>query len=189
MIFFQLFYTFLVIGVFTFGGGYSMVALIEDEVCRHHGWLSTSQFADLLAISQSTPGPIGINAATYVGYTAVAEAGYTDWAAVAGALVATGSVLLLPVSLALMVGRWVEQHASSPRVASAMKALRLVVPGLVAAAALGMLTEGNFGVPSVSTHFMASVGIFAGVFFLSVWKKASPILLMVGAAVLGLFLF
>ena len=75
MIFVELFFTFLIIGAFTFGGGYSMVALIQDEVVLKHGWMTGQEFADLLAVSQMTPGPIGINTATYAGYTAVANSG------------------------------------------------------------------------------------------------------------------
>ena len=71
MIFLELFYTILLIGAFTFGGGYSMIALIQNEVVVHHGWLSAAEFTDLLAVSQMTPGPVGINTATYAGYTAV----------------------------------------------------------------------------------------------------------------------
>lgn len=189
MIFWQLFYTFLLIGIFTFGGGYSMVALIQDEVVRHHAWLTAGQFADLLAVSQTTPGPIGINAATYVGYTAVLSAGYPAWMAVGGAVVATVAVLLLPVSLALLVGVWTSRHAQNPYVASTMRMLALVVPGLVAAAALGMLTADNFGTPADGVQFALSVGVFVVVFVLSVWKKTSPLLLMAAAALFGLLVF
>src|SRR5574344_2674277 len=76
MIFWQLFITFLKIGAFTFGGGYAMIALIQNEVVVNHLWLTSQEFTDILAISQMTPGPIGINTATYAGYTAVLNAGY-----------------------------------------------------------------------------------------------------------------
>ena len=75
MILLQLFLTFLKIGLFTFGGGYAMVALIQNEVVATHGWLTLQEFTDIVAISQMTPGPLGINAATYVGYTATLNAG------------------------------------------------------------------------------------------------------------------
>lgn len=74
MIFFQLFYTFFKIGLFGFGGGYAMLSLIQGEVVTRHEWLSTQEFTDVVALSQMTPGPIGINSATYVGYTSILNA-------------------------------------------------------------------------------------------------------------------
>ena len=79
MIFWQLFYTFLKIGIFTFGGGYAMVALIQNEVVVENQWLTSQEFTDVLAISQASPGPLGINTATYTGYTAVVNAGYPEY--------------------------------------------------------------------------------------------------------------
>lgn len=70
MIYLQLFYTFFKIGLFGFGGGYAMLSMIQGEVVTRYDWVSTQEFTDIVAISQSTPGPIGINAATYVGFTA-----------------------------------------------------------------------------------------------------------------------
>ena len=75
MIFLKLFIVFTKIGIFNFGGGYAMLSLIQDEVVNKNHWLTVSEFTDIVAISQSTPGPIGINAATYTGYTAVVNAG------------------------------------------------------------------------------------------------------------------
>lgn len=77
MIFLQLFVTFFFIGLFGFGGGYGMLSLIQSEVVHHWHWMTTSEFTDVVAISQMTPGPIGINSATYCGYTAVHNA---EWA-------------------------------------------------------------------------------------------------------------
>ena len=69
MIYLELFYTFFIIGAFTFGGGYSMLSLIQNEVVVEHEWISAQQFTEIVAISQMTPGPIGINSATYIGYS------------------------------------------------------------------------------------------------------------------------
>ena len=73
----KLFYTFFKIGLFGFGGGYAMISMIQGEVVTRYEWLSSSDFTDIIAISQMTPGPIGINSATYVGYTAMVNAGYS----------------------------------------------------------------------------------------------------------------
>ena len=77
ILFLQLFYTFFKIGLFGFGGGYAMISMIQGEVVTRYGWLSSSEFTDIVALSQMTPGPIGINSATYVGYTAIVNAGYS----------------------------------------------------------------------------------------------------------------
>ena len=77
MIFIELFYTFFLIGLFGFGGGYGMLSMIQGEVVNNHHWLTTQEFTDVIAISQMTPGPIGVNAATFAGYRAVVNAGYS----------------------------------------------------------------------------------------------------------------
>ena len=185
MIFWQIFYTFLLIGAFTFGGGYSMVALIENEVVVHHGWLDAAEFTDLLAVSQTTPGPIGINTATYAGYAAVSAAGYPQWAAVAGSLLASLAVVLVPVALVLLLGAWLLAHKDNPRVAAVMRTLRLVAIGLIVAAALSLLTVDNFGVPGANGHFIVSTVVFLAVFLLSLLRKVSPIVLVLAAAAVG----
>ena len=103
MIFLLLFYTFFKIGLFGFGGGYAMLSLIQGEVVTRYGWLTTSQFTDIVAISQMTPGPIGINSATYVGYTALVNAGYSPAVGILGSLMATVAVVLPSFILMLTV--------------------------------------------------------------------------------------
>lgn len=199
MIFFQLFYTFLLIGAFTFGGGYSMIALIQNEVVVHHGWMTAAEFTDLLAVSQMTPGPVGINTATYAGYTAVLNAGYPQWAAVAGSLIASFAVIVIPVALVLLVSQWLLRHKDNPRVASVMRFLRLAVIGLIAAAALQLFVD-TFDVDTL-IHFhnnlsnyqrinlSTSAVIFLAVFLLSFRKKASPILLILASGLVGLIVY
>lgn len=189
MIFFQLFYTFLLIGLFTFGGGYSMIALIYDEVVTRHAWITSAEFTDILAISQITPGPIGINTATYTGYAAVASAGYPTYMAVLGSLIASVAVILLPATLIIIVSRWLQQHSDNPTVATVLRTLRIAVLGLIAAAALSLLTAENFGIPALSRQFVTSVIIFAGVFILSVRYKKSPIFLIAISGLAGLIVY
>ena len=86
MIYLQLFYTFFKIGLFGFGGGYAMLSMIQGEVVTRYGWVSSQEFTDIVAISQMTPGPIGINAATYVGFTSTGS--------VVGSVIATFAVVL-----------------------------------------------------------------------------------------------
>ena len=89
MIFVQLFVTFFVIGLFTFGGGYAMLSLIQTEVVVRHAWLTESAFTDIVGISQMTPGPIGINCATYVGYDVVTQMTGSPLLGIAGSATAT----------------------------------------------------------------------------------------------------
>ena len=90
----QLFYTFLKVGLFSFGGGYGMLSVIQGEIVTRHAWLTGAQFTDIVAVSQMTPGPIGINSATYVGYTAALNATGSPAVAVAGSLLASLAVML-----------------------------------------------------------------------------------------------
>ena len=189
MLFFQLFYTFLMIGAFTFGGGYSMIALIQSEVVTHHGWMTAAEFTDLLAVSQMTPGPVGINTATYAGYTAVINAGYPQWAAVGGSLLASLSVIIIPITLMMLVGGWLLRHKEEPRVGMVLRTLRLAVVGLIAAAALQLLSADSFGSFGLNRQFITSVVIFAAVFILSWRYKKSPILLIVASGFLGLVVY
>lgn len=189
MIFFELFYTFLIIGLFTFGGGYSMVALIQDEVVQHHGWMTPQEFTDMLAISQMTPGPIGINTATFAGYSAAASAGYGPWLSVCGALVASLAVIALPMGLMLAVCRYLASHMQHPAVASIMRVLRMAVVGLIAAAALGLVSSDSFGTPGLNVRFLASLAIFCAVFWASYKRLASPILLIVASGIAGWLLY
>lgn len=105
MIFLQLFYTFFKIGLFGFGGGYAMISMIQGEVVTRHEWLSSNEFTDIIAISQMTPGPIGINSATYVGYSAVVNAGYSHAVGILGSTIATVSVVLPSFILMVLISK------------------------------------------------------------------------------------
>ena len=199
MILFKLFYTFLLIGLFTFGGGYSMIALIQNAVVEEHGWLTSQEFADLLAISQITPGPVGINTATYAGYSAVIAEGYPTAVAVAGAVIASLAVLILPLTLILVVGRWLLKHKDQAPFDIIFKTLRLTIIGLIAAAALSLFVD-TFdidtlisSIPNPSTHQLVNLStsflIFIAVFLLSLRKKVSPILLILLSGLAGLLFY
>lgn len=185
MIFVELFWTFLKIGLFTFGGGVAMVALIQNEVTLNHTWLTQQEFTNVLAVSQMTPGPVGINTATYTGYTAVLNAGYAPWMAVGGSLLATTAVVLLPVLLMLLAVRFMQRYQQNRYVAGVLRLLRLVTIGVIAAAALQLTNADSFGVAGWTTQFVSSVLIFIVVLVLSL-KKKSPIWLMLGAGIAGI---
>ncbi len=195
MILLELFITFLIIGLFTFGGGYSMIALIQSAVVEEHGWLTAQEFADILAISQITPGPVGINTATYAGYSAVLAEGYPTAVAVAGALIASLAVLILPMTLILIIGRWLLAHKDNPPFDIIFKVLRLTVIGLIAAAAISLMPSAFAPTPTGTIsifNFQFSIFnliIFLAAFALSLWKKVSPILLILLAGLVGFLIY
>ena len=189
MIFLKLFWMFLKIGIFTFGGGYSMIALIQNEVVEKQGWMTAQEFTDILAISQMTPGPVGINTATYAGYTAVVNMGLPVWQGVLGSLLASLAVILLPIAAMLLVHSYLSRHRDNPLIAQVLRTLRLTVVGLIAAAALLLLTTESFGTPGLNLQFVVSLIVFAVVFYLSVRHRTSPILLILASGLVGLIVY
>ncbi len=204
MIFLKLFYTFFQIGLFGFGGGYGMLSLIQREVVFNHHWMTSADFIDIVAISQMTPGPIGINSATYAGFTALQNTGAAPWLCVLGSCVATFSVVLPSLILMLLISRFLMKYARHPKVRAVLDALKPVVVGLLLAAVL-MLTNGeNFGNPfeclgghaEEALHFGVATGLFLLTFALTkgftIGKgdrarkiKIGPIKMIVFAAVIG----
>ena len=187
MIFLQLFYTFFQIGLFGFGGGYAMLSLIQGEVVTKYAWLSSSEFTDIVAISQMTPGPIGINSATYVGYTAVVNAGYSHTIGILGSVIATFSVVLPSFILMILISRFFLKYQKHPAVAAVFSGLRPGVVGLLAAAALVLMNEENFGQDTY--QITISSILFLSVFIASYKYKANPILLIILCGVAGFLLY
>lgn len=186
MIFLELFYTFLKIGLFSFGGGYGMLSVIQGEVVTRHAWITASEFTDIVAVSQMTPGPIGINSATYVGYTAVLNSGAPEWLAVTGSIVASFAVMLPSVVLMLVVSRFFMKYSKHPVLESVFKGIRPAVVGLVASAALLLMTEENFGSPlGTPLQFWVSSGLFVAAFVALKFFKVNPILLLALAGLFG----
>jgi chromate transporter len=173
VIYLQLFWTYFKIGLFGFGGGYAMLSLIQHEVVEKHQWLTASEFTDIIAVSQMTPGPIGINSATYIGYTITQSV----W----GSVVATLAVCLPSFILVWLIVRSYQKFRTNPYVNSALKGLRPVTVGLIAAAALLLMNKENF------TDYKSLI-IFGITFVLSMFTKMHPIVLIVVAGITGLFL-
>jgi chromate transporter len=189
MIFLQLFFTFFQIGMFGFGGGYGMLSLIQGEVVHHWHWMGTSEFTDIVAISQMTPGPIGINSATYCGYTAIHNAGYGEGTAVLGSTVATLALVLPSFILMIMIARLFMKYMKHPRMQAVFAGLRPAVVGLLAAAALLLCTEENFSTPSENPwQFWISVMLFVATFVGTKLFKINPIKMIVMAGFAGLLL-
>lgn len=189
MIFLYLAITFLEVGMFGFGGGYGMISLIHTQVVTHHAWITTAEFTNIIAISQMTPGPIGINSATYCGYVAVLNGGYSTAFAYLGSLVATVSVMLPSVVLMIMIAkmllRFMEHHA----VVGALRGLRPTVVGLFIAATLSLMTEENFSLPGVDAwRFYISVFLFLATFAGTMFFKVNPVKMIGLAAFAGIML-
>ena len=186
MIFWELFYTFFKIGLFGFGGGYGMLSLIQGEVVTHHGWMSVQEFTDIVAVSQMTPGPIGINSATFVGYTAVVNDGGTVPLAVLGSLTASFAVMLPSFILMLAISRFFMKYSRHRRVEELFKVLRPTVVGLVVSAALLLMNSENFASPVDNPlQFCVSVALFLFAFVALRFFKLSPILILVMCGAVG----
>lgn len=167
-----------------------MISLIQNEVVEKHQWLTTSEFTDIVAVSQTTPGPIGINAATYTGYTAVINEGYPEWAAVLGAVLASLSVMWLPFLLMVSISRFLIKRSKSKFVTDIFSALRPAIIGLIAAAAMLLVSKENFGSPSENVfHFIVSIILFIFAFFGTRLYKLHPILMIVLCGLAGLLIF
>ena len=189
MIFLQLFYTFFNIGLFSFGGGYGMLSVIQGEVVTKHGWLTHAEFTDIVAVSQMTPGPIGINSATYVGFTAVSNAGYSDALAVVGSLLASFSVMFPSFILMLIVCKFLMRYRKHRSVKVVFGVIRPVVVGLIASAALLLMNSTNFGSPvDDPVQFAVSITLFLFAFVgLKKWHLSPILLIVICGAIGGVF--
>lgn len=172
MIYLQLFWVYFKIGLFGFGGGYAMLSLIQHEVVDKHAWLTDTQFTDIVAISQMTPGPVGINSATYIGYVASGNV----W----GSALATFSVCLPSFILMLLVSHLLMKYKQNRWVEAVFSALRPAIVGLIAAAALTLMNNQNF--PDYK-----SIIICVGAFVIVKYFKVHPILMIIMAGVIGFF--
>lgn len=189
MIFLKLFWTFFKIGLFGFGGGYGMLSLIQMETVHNHHWLSSSEFTNIVAISQMTPGPIGINSATYCGYTAIHNAGLGNALAILGSATATFSLVLPSFILMILISKMFMKYMKTKAVQSIFTGLRPAVVGLLAAATIMLLDKENFGDPVVNPwQFCISVALFIATFVGTYWLKINPIRMICYAALAGLVL-
>ena len=177
MIYLQLFYSYLKIGFFGFGGGYAMLSLIQNEVVVQNAWMSNAEFADIVAVSQMTPGPIAINSATYVGYTV---AGF--W----GAVVATISVCLPALTLMILITRFFLSLRRNRYVEGIIAGMRPVVIGMIGSAALLLIFPSSEDGHSFIDAW--SWVLFAAALVGSV-RKVNPILLIVLSAVAGIAIY
>lgn len=187
MILWQLFISYLKIGFFGFGGGYAMLSLIQNEVVVQHRWMTASQFADIVAVSQITPGPIAINSATYVGYTVGLQAGHA-WCGLLGSVIATFAVCLPSLTLMILVARFFLRLKGNRFVEGAMRGMRPVVIGMIAAAAL-LLIFPRSDAPGDRNFIDGWSWVLFGGIFVGSWRNVNPILLIVLSAATGIVIY
>ena len=192
----QLFSTFFVIGLFNFGGGGAMLSLIQAQVVTEHGWLTEKAFTDIVAISQSTPGPIGINCATYVGFQVLHDEGFSNLAAILGSASTTLAIVLPSFLVFFAIIRIFNKFHQPPVFVSVMGALRPAVAGMIGAAALVLIFGISWTGGGLSMHILQdnfpdwkAWALFAASFLLCYTKKTGPITLLVASGVLGLLIY
>ena len=192
----QLFSTFFVIGLFNFGGGGAMLSLIQAQVVTEHGWLTEKAFTAIVAISQSTPGPIGINCATYVGFQVLHDEGFSNLAAILGSASTTLAIVLPSFLVFFAIIRIFNKFHQHPVFVSVMGALRPAVAGMIGAAALVLIFGISWTGGGLSMHILQdnfpdwkAWALFAASFLLCYTKKTGPITLLVASGVLGLLIY
>lgn len=192
----ELFLTFLKIGAVSFGGGYAMIPLVTDEVISH-GWMSYQEVMNFIAVAESTPGPIAINMATFVGATQGATLGNVGFS-ILGALVATLGVVLPSFFIILVIASIIKGLLQFAGVKAFLNGLRPVVIGLILGTAITMFLSVVFSLNSVygalsfdwkALLIFATVAITHIVYKRITKKKISPILLIILSALLGLLLY
>lgn len=182
MIYIELFLTFFIIGMFTIGGGYSMLPLIQNEVVNVHGWIDETTFTDIVAISQMTPGPIGINSATYIGYEVLSKSGASEFMSVLGSFTATFAVVLPSFIIVLLLCKVYETWKKHPVFKGIMTGLRPAVIGLIGTAALTLATPENF---IDWKSFVICIVAFIALYF----KKVGPFAIIGIGAIVGLLVY
>ena len=190
MIYFELFYVFFLIGLFTFGGGYAMIPLIENQVVDR-GWITSSALSDFIAISESTPGPFAINIATFVG---------SQTGGVLGAVCSTVGVILPSFIIILLVALIIKKFITNRFVQGGLKGVRPVILALIMSTAIVffikmLLYSGNAIYSQTATFDRVSLTLLVIVtgfviFYKKVNKKGlSPVSVLLLCAVLGIILF
>ena len=182
MIFFELFKTFFIISMFTIGGGYAMLSLIQNQVVTIHGWIDDVTFTDIVAVSQMTPGPIGINSATYIGYEVLANSGATQFMCILGSFTATFAVVLPSFIIVLAICRVYDKWKDHPIFQGILSGLKPAVIGLIGTAVLSVATPENF---IDWKSYVLCILAFLALYF----KKAGPFSIIGIGAVAGLLLY
>ena len=180
MIYLQLYWAFVQIGLFSIGGGYAALPLIQSQVVEQFGWLSLSEFTDILTIAEMTPGPIALNAATFVGIR---------MGGIPGALTATLGCILPSCVIVLLLGWFYMRYRTMKGLQGVLRGLRPGVIAMIASVTVSMLLLAVFGSDAWPLDFSRldffALGLLLLCFGMLRWKKPSPLLVMAGAGLLG----
>ena len=189
MILFELFSTFFQIGLFTFGGGYAMISLVREQTLAH-GWLTEAELLNMIAVAESTPGPIAVNMATYVG---------SSQAGIAGSAFATLGVVLPSFIIILLVSAVVKNFLKIEAVQAALRGVRPCVVALILGTAITLALSTLLGLKTIDgtsiTPDYVGIAIFALILATSfiikriTGKKPSPIIMILISAALGMILY
>ncbi|MEE1260132.1 MAG: chromate transporter [Paludibacteraceae bacterium] len=169
----KLFWSFFKIGLFGFGGGYGMISMIQFDVVDKNRWMTNSEFADILALSQMTPGPISINCATYIGY---------NQGGIIGAIFTTFALCLPTILLMAIVITWLFKNKENHYVKALLSSLNPIVVGLIFSAGVLMMNKENF-------VGFESVIVCAIVFVATFFFKVNPIYLIIMSGIFGYFYY
>lgn len=184
MVYLQLLWSFFQIGLFSIGGGYAAMPLIQHQVVDLHPWLTMTQFADIMAIAEMTPGPIAINSATFVGIQV---------AGIPGALIATFGCVLPSCAIVMLLGYVYYRYKGLSMVQGVLAGLRPAVIAMIASAGLSLLILALYGSLEITGSIWninpISLLIFGVGIFLLRHFKASPISIMLGAGAAGIILY
>lgn len=195
----KLIWAYLKIGIFGFGGGYAMLSLVEKAVVDP-GWISETSFTDIVAISQMTPGPIGINSATYIGYVAPGSVDPSlsgPFFGILGSILATLAVTVPSFILVLTSAHFIRKHQNSGAIKGIFAGLRPVIIGLIASAAILLMNRANFNPNGIDWQLWVNIGLCVAAFCLVYFPipfrgkkvKLHPILIIVLAGVAGFLIY
>ena len=168
--------------MFTIGGGYAMLSLIQNEVVTVHGWIDDGTFTDIVAVSQMTPGPIGINSATYVGYEVLMNSGASEFVCILGSFTATFAVVLPSFIIVLLLCKIYDKWKDHYLFKGVLTGLKPATLGLIGTAALGLATPENF---IDWKSFVLCILAFIALYF----KKAGPFSIIGIGALAGLLIY
>lgn len=168
--------------MFTIGGGYAMLSLIQNEVVTVHGWIDDGTFTDIVAVSQMTPGPIGINSATYVGYEVLMNSGASEFVCILGSFTATFAVVLPSFIIVLLLCKIYDKWKDHYLFKGVLTGLKPATLGLIGTAALGLATPENF---IDWKSFVLCILAFIALYF----KKVGPFSIIGIGALAGLLIY
>lgn len=181
MIYWQLFLSFIQVGLFSIGGGYAAIPLIQSQVVTSHSWMTMSEFTDLVTVAEMTPGPIAVNSATFVGIRI---------AGLAGAIIATFGCILPSCIIVSLLSYIYTRYKNVSALQSVLASLRPAVVALIASAGLSMFLVAALNGESLTPASINAVGIliFVAAFFILRKYKKNPILVMIGCGVVRLII-